>query len=182
MRIGIDIDDTITNTYKEVIKILSNNNDIDFNSLYNLNLSYDELPLKFSNCMNLSRENYTFVAKNVELKEDVLEVLNELSKNNEIIFITARNNIDYGNPYLLSKNYLDSKGIKYNELYVGVSDKGNFCNENNIDLFIDDNIKNCEMVKLYGIDVLLYDNVFNKKSDLKRVNNWNEILEYVRRG
>ena len=54
MRIGIDIDDTITNTYKEVIKILSNNNDIDFNSLYNLNLSYDELPLKFSNCMNLS--------------------------------------------------------------------------------------------------------------------------------
>ena len=31
---------------------------------------------------------------------------------------------------------------------------------------IDDNIKNCEMVKLYGIDVLLYDNVFNKKSDL----------------
>ena len=82
----------------------------------------------------------------------------------------------------MSKNYLDSKGIKYNELYVGVSDKGNFCNENNIDLFIDDNIKNCEMVKLYGIDVLLYDNVFNKKSDLKRVNNWNEILEYVRRG
>ena len=46
MRIGIDIDDTITNTYKEIVKILSYNNNIDFLYLYNMNLNYDEL---FSN-------------------------------------------------------------------------------------------------------------------------------------
>ena len=86
------------------------------------------------------------------------------------------------NSYLLSKNYLDSKGIKYNEIYTGISDKGKFCNENNIDLFIDDSINNCSSVKSYGIDVLLYDNIFNRNSDLKRVSNWKEILKYIRRG
>ena len=169
MRIGIDIDDTITDTYKEIVKILSYNNNIDFLYLYNMKLNYDELFSNYNSCMKLS-------------KEDVLEVINELSQNNEIIFITARNNIDYDNSYLLSKNYLDSKGIKYNEIYTGISDKGKFCNENNIDLFIDDSINNCSSVKSYGIDVLLYDNIFNKNSDLKRVSNWKEILKYIRRG
>ena len=182
MRIGIDIDDTITNTYKEIVKILSYNNNIDFLYLYNMNLNYDELFSNYHSCKKLSKEDYTYTAKNVELKEDALKVINELSQNNEIIFITARNNIDYDNSYLLSKNYLDSKGIKYNEIYTGISDKGKFCNENNIDLFIDDSINNCSSVKSYGIDVLLYDNIFNRNSDLKRVSNWKEILKYIRRG
>ena len=73
MRIGIDIDDTITNTYKEIVKILSYNNNIDFLYLYNMNLNYDEL---FSNYNK-------FVAYNIEALDKSGNVIN-FDKNIEV--------------------------------------------------------------------------------------------------
>ena len=58
-----------------------------------------------------------------------------------IYFITARHLGEYKNPYEFTKKYLDENAITYDELHTGILNKGKFCKENNIDLFINSGLK-----------------------------------------
>ena len=179
MKIGIDIDDTITNTYDNTIKIICNLYNQDYNELIQKQMNYDDLIIYFPKAF--SKEIYEKSIKIVKLKKDVKRIINKLSQNNEIFIITARNKNECSLPYNMSYNYLIDKGIKFDKLFVEVFDKGKCCNENKIDLFIDDSIKNCQNVIEYGIDTILFDNVFNKNSNIKRFDNWIDIYEYIER-
>ena len=110
-----------------------------------------------------------------------VEVINKLyDEGNEIIFITYRKDKYIKDPYLLTKNYLDRHGIKYNKLIANSGDKGIVCYNNKIDLFIDDSVTHLEDVSLYGIKVLLFDSEYNRDNiKFDRVKNWYQIYNLI---
>lgn len=142
MRIGIDIDDTIKNTYYRLLKKLRKFiNMIIMNCYkkYNYSKIYE---LLFFN--NKRINNFDEILKDVDLKTNAKNVINVLSKKYKIYFITARNNNEYSEPYIYTEKFLKNNNIDYKVLAVDIRDKGKYCKENSIDLFIDDNIYNSE--------------------------------------
>ena len=189
MRIAIDIDDTMTNIKdkltnaaikyaKSLKKDLHNiaynivdiyNNENIFQELFNFN--YEELKY----FLGTIQEEIT---DNAIPRENCVKVINKLHNDgNEIYIITARDKEFHDDPYLQSKQWLEKNLIYYDKLIVNARDKGKACIENNIDLLIDDNIKNCLNVNNLGIDTI----VFGNKNDIgiKNINNWEEMYEYI---
>jgi uncharacterized HAD superfamily protein len=179
MRIGIDIDDTITNTYEDILKEVSSYYKIDYNNLISNKVNYDMLYNSLKDYDVFCKKYYEKIIENVSLKENVVEVLERLNKKYEIIFITARNKNEYNDPYLITKKYLDKNKIPYDGIYTEVINKGKFCYENNIDIFIDDSIKNCNDTLNYKINTIIFDNIYNKNCNIKRLYNWLEIEKYI---
>ncbi len=184
MRIGIDIDDTICNTWDFVIPYLSKHFKISSSVLKNSDKSYCEA----CNCTYLeyckfAKKYYSIISLKYKLKPNVRKILKKLKADgHEIIFITARSINGFYDPYKISSKYLDKHKIPYDKLIANVHKKAPICLEENIDLFIDDSINNCIEVANNNIPVLLFDASYNKKCELfKRVFSWKEIYKEVER-
>lgn len=191
MNIGIDIDDTIAMTSEETdiyakkytenilkrkfelkeIEILdpmwarhlygwNNQEDADFWNLY-----------------------YEKIMKNTKPKEDSIKIINELSKENNIIIISARWDRENGIISKITKEWLKKYSINYNKLFIGHLDKRKISKENNIELFIDDSYKTCKLISETGIKTLLMNSRINKDmkiKDIERVFSWKEIREKIK--
>lgn len=189
MRIAIDIDNTMTNIkdkltnaaikYAKSLKKDLHNIDYNIVDIYNnenifqelFNFNYEELKY----FLGTIQEEIT---DNAIPRENCVKVINKLHNDgNEIYIITARDKEFHDDPYLQSKQWLEKNLIYYDKLIVNARDKGKACIENNIDLLIDDNIKNCLNVNNLGIDTI----VFGNKNDIgiKNINNWEEMYEYI---
>lgn len=182
MRLGIDVDDTITNTYECLIKAIAEYYKIDYNKLLSRNLKYNYFFDKeeFPNYKHFLVDNLSDISPTVTIKADAIEFLSKLhEQGNEIIIITARHCNEYNDPYNITFNYLNKHKIPFDKIIVGVLDKAQVCADENIDLFIDDNISNCEKVIESGIDTLLFDARYNGESDLKRVYSWKDVYNIV---
>lgn len=179
MRIGIDIDDTMTETYDIFMKKICEIYNLDYETLFMQAMNYDYLHKKYPKAFEM--EIFEKYVPNVKLKKDVKKVINKLSKKHEIIIITARNKNEYKMPYNVACNYLIKNNIHFDEMFVEIYDKGKCCYDNKIDLFIDDSVRNCLSVDEYGIDTIIYDNIFNKDCNLKRFDNWLDIYDYIER-
>lgn len=182
MRLGIDVDDTITNTYECVIKEIAEYYKIDYNELLNRNLTYtnffdnDEFP-KYDYFVV---DKFSDISTKVSVKADAVEFLSKLhDEGNEIVIITARHSGEYNDPYDITFNYLNKNNIPFDKIIVGALDKAKVCKDENIDLFIDDSITNCKKVIESGIDTLLFNARFNSESDLKRVYSWKDVYDLV---
>ena len=177
MRIGIDIDDTIVNTSEMCINYVKK-----LDKKYGENIK-DIITDNIKNpVVTLFYDNYLYdVIAHAKLKEDAVKVINELYRDNEIYFITARSERFIEDVDNMTKNLLDSYNIKYNKIITGAGKKAELCVENNIDLLIDDSIKHCTNLSNIGIDTLLFNSINNKdiETNLKRVYNWNEVYDYV---
>ena len=58
--------------------------------------------------------------------------------------------------------------------------KGDICNNEGIDLFIDDNTLNCKAVMEKGVPTIQMECAFTTQSKgLKRVTDWNEVYELI---
>ena len=192
MIIGIDIDDTIARTTEQTDiyakeyteKILKrkfqigNNNTLDpmwARYVYGWTEEEDK---------NFWDLYYEKDMENVKPKEDAIKVINELYKSNEIIIISARWDRESGIINKITKKWLEKNDIHYHKLYLGHKDKRNIARENNIELFIDDSIKTCNEIRSLGIKTFIMSSRQNEKidaKDLKRVNNWNEIYEIIKK-
>lgn len=183
MRIGIDIDDTICDSWNTIIPIISDYFKINEQEIRNSDKAYFEvLNCSLDEWYKFVREKFELLAPYFELKENAVNIINKLKEEgNKIIFVTARSNNGYSDPYKISYDYLTINNIKFDKLIVNGYDKGKICKQESIDLFIDDNINNCQNISSYGIDILLFDANFNRKcNDFKRVYNWNEVYEYIK--
>ena len=179
MRIGIDIDDTITESWKYLMPIYSKE----------FNVRIDEKTEPYYNAV---KEVATFdeyievnrkienIKKEVPLKKNVAIILKKLKKEGHmIIFITARGRA-YNDPYKFTKEYLDKYNVPYDKIIVDSWDKATTCQKEHIDLFIDDRPKHCEEVLKCGIDVLMMQTKYNEAYvEFKQVKNWNEIYKYI---
>lgn len=179
MRIGIDIDDTIANSWEYFMPIFSHefNIKLDENSRPYYQGIKDQIPFaEFERVM----KKYENTMINITLKENVSKILHKLKQDgHQIIFITARGKT-YNNPYQITKEYLDNNNIPYDKIILDSWDKSIACREENIDLFIDDSPKHCKEVSNIGIEVIMMDAKYNQNNNqFTRKVNWDEIYKYI---
>ena len=183
MRIGIDIDDTITDSWKYLIPYYSKMFNISKETLSKSKPYYNSIKhlISLDDYYKILLPIHDKYSKNIPLKENVKEVIDKLYKlGHTVYFITARG-IDYTNSYKLTKEYLDSHNIRYEKIYTTVNNKADICLKEKIDLFIDDSFKHCKSVKEKGIEVLMYNTYYNQEyAEFKHVSSWYEIYEYIK--
>lgn len=177
MRIGIDIDDTITNSYKEIFEQIGKYYNVNSYYLIEEGYKYEDVSkdeVNFPDYNNFCRTVVENLLKTVSLKHGAKEMIKKLQEEgNEIILITARDYQEFSSPYDLTRQFLKENDIPYDKLYVGIKQKGRFCKEKNIDVLVDDSITHCKSAKENNIPHLLLDNTFNRDNkELDRVYGW----------
>lgn len=182
MNIGIDIDDTLTNSFDYFQRYVAEYFNVSSDYLKGKNISYSNLPNVWKNKeLDFFKAYYDKVVPFTPFKEYAREALNKLKEaGHRIVIITARTKAFYQDPYKTTVDELNIGNISYDKL-VCSTNKAEACKEEKIDLFIDDIVENVESVKKLGIEVLLFTSKENelKKTSLNRVNNWHEVIEIV---
>ncbi|MBQ6841255.1 MAG: hypothetical protein IJO63_03980 [Bacilli bacterium] len=171
MKIGIDFDNTLVNTYEVTKERLDRY--LPGNNLH----SYHDLdPVEEQKFFD---KYYLEILENVTLYPYAKEALEELRKMGcTLVLVTARGiySQESGKPTL---KVLQKFGIEFDEYYWGNPIKGHVCKDNHIDLMIDDLQSVCEEVSSKGVKVLN----FGETSDrFAYALNWKEVVEYVKKG
>lgn len=186
MKIGIDIDNVISNFNDEILKeYIKHDKELRNTGIINENAeSYHKGMFDWSKEENdeFYYSNLERISKNLKTITGAPETIKKLKEEgNEIIIISSRDNGIVANPREMTENWLKENDIVYDKLIVtGKNQKGDICKENNVYIMIDDSIKNCEDVRSKGIKVLLMDTRYNKNtSEFERVSNWKEIYEKI---
>lgn len=196
MIIGIDIDDTISNTIQQVmpraekfvknilhkdLSVFDYSKAIDHNYIENVfELSKEEATEFWSN-------NLKDILENATIKEQAAEVINKLkAEGHKIILITSRWKEDNFNPEELSVKWLQENKVEYDKIYVEIDDKKQIALKENLDLFIDDSIRNCREISKVGIKCFLFSTEVNSKIEEAKkfevVETWNEIYKKINGG
>ena len=191
MRIGIDIDDTLTDVKNELIKAGENyarslgkdiKVDKNFEDKNNNGNKWQEMfQFNYEELKYFLKDIQESITNKAKPRENVVEVINKLKNDgNEIIIITARDSEFHDNPYKYSKDWLDKNNIYYDKLVVNARNKEDACIEEKIDLFIDDSESNCLKVNKAGIKTIRVCNeIEENNSNLICFNNWNDIYSYI---
>lgn len=172
MRVGIDIDNTICNTDEYIDKyenIFLKEENIDKVLLWNNN----DYRLKF-----LSKYLKT-IYEEVSLKEDSREVINDISKDNEIYLITARSNNFIGNIEELIDEYFMKRDVHIDKIITNAKDKTDACINNNIDIMIEDSLYNYNKLINKNINTILFDDKHKNINIKNRVTSWKEINKII---
>ncbi len=168
MRIGVDIDDTITETTDFINHYLK--------IYYPSYKCYRDLPKKdfdfFVSKMLKNLYRYECVKKHVPY---VFQEFKRLG--HSVVFITARG--DLGDFYdIYTKAFLKYHEIPYDKIVYKAEDKGKIAKDNNIDIFIDDKKEMCDKAYKEGIDVI---HIKGKGiTDYKEFDSWLDILNYIK--
>lgn len=190
MNIGIDIDNVISK-FDEALEeeFLKHDKELRNTGIINLNKHMTEGMFDWTNeeVWSFYLENIERIAKNLEVKEGAKEYIEKLKEDGHtIVIITGRDNGEYTDPYGMTKKWLNEKEIIYDKLILTDAYKNNKhaktekCFENNIDIMIDDSIRNYRDCIENNITTLLMDTPYNRtEKDIIRVNNWKEIYKFI---
>ena len=129
MKIGIDIDDTITDTLSACKEVVDK---------YNLNMDYNYKNLDKKDLYKFIKIYGDEIFKNAKLLKDSKESIDYLKQNNEIYLITARSNNYNENIVDITLKYLLDNDIKYDGIYFDNSSKIVTAKKLGIDIMIDD--------------------------------------------
>jgi uncharacterized HAD superfamily protein len=194
MEIGIDIDDTTVITVNSMIKYAdlydtkilgrkgTNGNLGLITNRYYLNVLYgwdDKTKFDFFDTY------YKNVLEECVVMPNASETIKKLREDgNEISFITARiTQIKDCDTENITKKTLEDNNIPYDKLIINASDKLKFCQENGIQIFIEDSYDTCKQLEENGIKTYLMTTKMNENidaGDIERVTNWNEIYVKVK--
>lgn len=191
MNFGIDIDDTISNTYETMLpyleKYMNNVLNKEFNNLpskidyYNLEKKYG---ITNEEEDDFWENNFVEIIENVIPKKSSLDVLKKIKeKGHKLILITARFEVPGANIVGITKNWLKENGIEYDKLIVNSQNKLEIAQNENIDIFLDDSIRNCEMVSSGNIKTFMIktqNNEFYENEKIIKVNSWDEFYEKIK--
>lgn len=182
MNIGIDIDDTIMDTFDYLMPYIAEYFKCNFNYLKSNNISYSNLPEEWKKKeIDFAKQYYDKVIIDTPAKSEVSEYIKKIKEMGHSIFIiTARDSSLYTNPYKTTMEQLRKNEICQDKL-ICTFDKAKACIDEKIDLFIDDSIENCKKVSDIGIQTLLFNSKSNNNISVKldRINSWKEIYEYI---
>ncbi len=185
MKIGIDVDDTISASCDYFNEIILNDKlGIDRSDLLKKDIYYMQLDKYVSSeeieeFLDLFEKNF----ENIPPKENAVKVINNFKKRgHKVYIITARSNRYYKDPYHSTERQLKKYGLKYDRLICN-REKGKICKDLGIDLFIDDSHFNIEDVTNKGIKCLLFNDYYNKSIlfPYDRVSTWDEVDKIVRK-
>ena len=115
MRIAIDVDDTITNSYDVIFDLLGKVYNKDSDKLKADGVTYYDVMadnVNFPDYDKFTANNFDAIMPNVPLKKDAKEVINKLhEEGHQIIIMTARSDKEYSNPYVITYLYLVKNDI-----------------------------------------------------------------------
>ena len=187
MKIGIDIDDTVMNSFdvieeaaKYFDKYFLENKGYQDKSKYDFHERFYWTSEEKKAFFNYFRKNKLYLK--AKPKGDALYYLEKLyNEGYEIYFLTRRKKDEKLDILSITKNDLISKGFKFTDCYIGLSKKGEACKSLGIDVFIDDAVIQIEDVNNYGINTILIDNWYNKEYKGLRAKNFQEIYNIIRK-
>lgn len=189
MNIGIDIDDTISETFetllpyaqKYTIEELGKEANVDLNKPF-LNHFYIEKMFDWNTeeATVFWIKYYEEIIKNVNIKKFASEIIKELKeKGNNIYLITARWTARGSKVKEITLKWLKDNNVLYDELFFDAEDKAILIENNKIDIFIDDSYQNCKDVsektsaKVYMMNTRVNENF--KLENVNRVYSWCEL-------
>mgnify|MGYP001623256728 CR=1 FL=1 len=186
MRIGIDIDNCISNfddvlleEYLKHDKELRNTGIIN-DKPYHITVGMFDWSKEEND--DFYYNNIQRIAMSLKPLNNAKEVIDKLKADgNEIYIITSRDNGEYVNPEKMTREWLEKYDIYFDKLILtGRHEKGPVCKENNIDIMIEDSIKNCEDIENNGVKCYIMDTRYNKhETRFERVKRWNEIYSKI---
>lgn len=181
MRIGIDVDEVITETIdavKNYIKLYDTTGEVSshMQEFMHGDLSNPNIRKFFENYSKL------FFTE-AKLKKDADRVINKLfNEKNEIYIITARGENTFKGSEKITEDYLKKHSILFTKIFWDASDKAKICKENKIDVLIDDSVKHCINLAENGLNAILFTTEVNKfiETNVPRVNNWLELEQKLK--
>ena len=188
MKIGIDVDNTITNT----LPILKAYCRVYNEEVIKRNLEMNEKGYTTTTLYNWTpEENFIFCKKYIEeivlratIKDNAQKIIEQIKNDgNEIYIITAINTPYFEDPYKTTKEFLDANNIVYDKIIVNCTDKYTYCLENNIDIMMDDEPKHINSISKM-IPVIAFEGMQNEDCEGKniiKVNTWEQVYkEYLK--
>lgn len=188
MKIGIDIDNVISNFNDELLKEYLKHD----KELRNTGIINGDVFIRYGMFDWTEKEETEFYKNNIEriaikLKpiHRATETIKKLKEDgNEIIIISGRNNGEYNNPYKLTEEWLAKYNIVYDKLILtnayNKEEKANVCKENNIDIMIEDSTQTAVNIEKVGTKVLFMNTRYNNNNEnFEKVSNWKEIYSKI---
>lgn len=186
VKIGIDLDEVIVDFMSKFIEFV--------NERYMKNLRYDDFKCyDFAEVIGVRREDIVrmvdeFKDSNyfdeVELIDYAREIIQKLSKSNDLYVITSRHSKHKDKTHnFLERNFKEifSDVFFTTDYYSGETkmNKSDICDELGVDIFLEDNIDFAEDIAGRGISVILFDKPWNQgelSENVKRVKSWKEAF------
>ena len=188
MKIGIDIDNVISNFNDELLKeYLKHDKELRNTGIINKDVfirygMFDWTEKEETEFYKNSIERIAIKLKRIHRATETIKKLKE--DGNEIIIISGRNNGEYNNPYKLTEEWLAKYNIVYDKLILtnayNKEEKANVCKENNIDIMIEDSTQTAVNIEKVGTKVLFMNTRYNKNNEnFEKVSNWKEIYSKI---
>ena len=192
MRIGIDIDDTIADTYEVMFAYAQKYtiNELGRSGRIQNNVANHHFYAKVMHNWNEKEESdfwdeYYEKIKHVKPFTLAVEVLKKLKEEgNKIVLITARwpaKNFDIRK---LTLEWLKNNEIPYDEIAIISDGKAQVALDKKLDLFIDDSFKNCTEVAQVGVKTYLMNTRTNQgleSENITRVYSWPDIYDRIKK-
>lgn len=180
MKIAIDIDDTLTNTKDNQIKLwkeyYNSNPKVGFSEQLPSDINEFDADEYISIFWNTYREELSF---NSTYKKDASTIIDKLKKDgHELCIVTSRPDDRYKNLKERIAKALKENNIHIDTIHTNARDKGLYCKEHNFDLLIDDNIKQINSAINNGLKAIL----FNESKEYKglQTNNWKDLYNIIK--
>ena len=191
MNLGIDIDDTIANTYDVLFKYVQEYTMDDIvtdREKTNRDMIVQMYRTNFRNGdkkqdKEFFNRYYEKTVLKVKPKINAIENIKKLKEEgNQIYLITARFPSEKFNIEELTKGWLKKYDIPYDKLILNSENKVITAKEHCIDIFVDDNIKNCTEMAKVGIKTYIMDTIVNKDfidENIERVYSWSQLYQKI---
>ncbi|MFH1542868.1 MAG: hypothetical protein ABIE84_07270 [bacterium] len=175
MRIGIDIDNVIADTYNDLSGFFHKFLKHEVPSQDVVQIMQKRKMLMYAYFFKAWREK---VMLGVNLIEGARETIQEWAKEHQIILVTSRFKMFNRQ----TKDWLAKHQIPYHELHHA-KETTKFKKTGETDLFIEDNFHECEVLADHSKKVFLFDRPWNQKTPSKgniiRVKDWQDISHYL---
>lgn len=191
MKIGIDIDDTICSTY-EVMFNYAQYYSIDELKKKQTEQERDNINNKFNAKFhqwtreeeeNFFKKYYQKIMEKVKPKMYAKEYIEKWKEEgNEIYIVTARFYTENFNVEEVTKRWLEENKIPYNKLMINARNKAEVVKQEKIEIFVDDNIRNCEEIANIGVKTYMMDSMLNrnyKNERIERVYSWPHLNQKI---
>ena len=196
MNIGIDIDDTISETFETLLPYAQKYTIEDLKRESKVHMDGNlgnHFYIVYMNDWNEQEATafwskyYGEILRNLNIKTFASDVIKKLKEQgHKIYLITARWDMPNDNVKEITQKWLEQKNVKYDELIINASNKLKIVKEKNIDIFIDDSFKNCKAIadnsniKVYIMNSRVNGNLEDER--IKRVFSWPEICDLISKG
>lgn len=180
MRIGIDIDDVITDTSSSIRKYIDKSEHK--NNIYKNIEAVMRGDMPTQEIKNFYKDNSINIFRDAKVKENASDVIKSLiDAGNEVFIITSRGEIKFSGSEELTLEYLKNHNINYTKIIFNCFEKADICMKNGIDLMVDDSVKYCLDIANNHMKSILFTSVVNKdeKVTVPRVNSWLELQKEI---